>query len=232
MCDTPVDDAAVKAVSGFPALKRLDLSRTRVSQKGIDALRKALPTVDIFWAPAAKAAAAKATGGKPARDRSANQPRDRGAEEEAIQRIKALKGRAVTDPVDGSIFKVVLNKTAAGDADLPFVARLPDLRELYLNFTQVGDEGMKELAGLTMLERLEIHHTKVGSAGFKQLGGLKALTVLVMADTPVDDAAVKAVSGFPALKRLDLSRTRVSEKGAKTLRKALPKVEIFWAPGT
>ena len=68
-----------------------------------------------------------------------------------------------------SVDAVYLGGTAASDADLACLEKLPGLRELVLTSSAISDAGLEQLRELRQLESLDVRFTAVSDAGVEKL---------------------------------------------------------------
>jgi serine/threonine protein kinase len=136
-------------------------------------------------------------------------------EEEAVQAVKALKGRIRRGrKVPGNPYTGLwLNGARITDADLHLVLAFTQLRTLHLGRTRVTDEGVKRLTSLPHLTSLMLPDTKVTNAGMKHIGEMKHLQALELNTTQVGDDGLKHLVGLTKLRTLGLSRARVTDAG-------------------
>ena len=152
----------------------------------------------------------------------------------------------------GDLRALDLSRTAITDHVASNLARLNQLTELSLADTEFSDRGLSRLSGLDKLQSLDLgglgvsaegltaafprlpslrhvnlSETWIVNADLRVLGTVKGLESLAVRDTVISDKGVPAISSLKSLKRLWIERTRITERGAETLRKALPECEIF-----
>ena len=115
------------------------------------------------------------------------------------QWLRDLLGQRLGRCLD-EVRSVDLRGTPISDADLAWLARLPNLRQLSLDTTAVTD------AGLARLERL------------------RQLEVLSLAGTQVTDAGLEHLQKLPKLRQLETAGTQVSSAGLQQLQQRLEHV--------
>jgi Leucine-rich repeat (LRR) protein len=101
--------------------------------------------------------------------------------------------------------KLDLSKTGLGDGDLAFLAKLPNLMTLHLAQVSISDKALKALAGLTKLETLDLRGTRVSGAGLAELSSAAGLRHLYLSHAPISPEHLDALASFPMLQTLDLS---------------------------
>jgi len=119
-----------------------------------------------------------------------------------------------------------LDRTRVTDAGLEDLKGLAHLLALHLDETKVTDTGLQHLQGLTDLEILSLRVTTVGDAGLEHLKGMRRLRKLLLAGTNVSDVGLEHLKGLTELRLLYLGGTNVTQAGAKNLQRTLPDCEI------
>ena len=119
-----------------------------------------------------------------------------------------------------------LSWTLFNDAGFAHLRGLTVLKKLDLQGSAVTDAGLAHLKKLKALERLDIDSTKITDAGLAHLAELQNLHWLNVQRTSISDAAVPHLQKMKNLRFLNPIDTRLTERGKKTLRKALPKLII------
>ena len=148
-----------------------------------------------------------------------------------IEHIRALGGRADTDPADKEVVMVWLTGTDADDDDMQIVARFPKLRYLNLVGMQLTDEGVKRLTGLSNLEALDAYNTAITDAGVASLANLTALSHLLIGKTKITDAALSSLTSMPNLEELRLEGTAITDAGMTALAK-MPQLRTLYLDDT
>jgi len=108
----------------------------------------------------------------------------------------------------------VLNAIGLGDAVLPHLEGLDQLRSLTLAYgnDELTDAGLVHVARLRTLRDLSLEQTSVTDKGIQLLKPLDRLLRLHLAATPVTGDGLE---GFSSLRELDLSRTHLNSEGLK-----------------
>jgi beta-lactamase regulating signal transducer with metallopeptidase domain len=135
--------------------------------------------------------------------------------------------RAGIEPLD-TVYDTVLQtekreRMPLHDADIPKIARLTGLRELYLDHSFVGDDGLADLAPLTALDTLSLVDTEVTDAGIRSLSALPALRSIDLSETSITDQSLTYLAAMPSLEAITLDRTAVTDAGIVKLA-ALPRL--------
>ena len=112
-----------------------------------------------------------------------------------------------------------LSYAAFGDAGMPSLEGMHDLRRLYLRDTLVTDEGLKHIAGLTRLEELDLYGTHVTDAGIAYLKDMKDMRKFILLGAPITDASAKIFAGMPKLRELNLYRSHITNAGLSEMSK-------------
>src|SRR5262249_40208702 len=156
-------------------LREVDLRYTRVTGGGVAALRRASPEcqvafLDVSAHPREMAAGTQAPAG--------NTPAA------IAQWIGRLGGKGRME--GGAIREVSLASSRISDAQLAYLANLPELRKLNLEATEAGDVGLAKLGKSCKLSELNLSHTTVSSAGLRNLEHCAGLRKLDISYTLVD----------------------------------------------
>jgi len=116
------------------------------------------------------------------------------------------------------------------DAGLRYVGLLTSLQTLYLNDTPITDAGLQQLQLLTKLQELGLSDTRVTDTGLPYLKSLVNLHDLALSGPQITDRGLMQLKDVKNLKHLLLKRTSVTAAGVQELRKALPMIQITFAP--
>ena len=97
----------------------------------------------------------------------------------AIRKIDELRGQLEFD-VAGRLVAVDLagDRVSIGDADIPFLTALPNLRRLRLSGSGITSTGVKPIATIRGLTELSLLDAQIDNDGLGRLAGLSSLTVL------------------------------------------------------
>jgi Leucine-rich repeat (LRR) protein len=218
-----IGNSALRLVAEFPQLTALDISATRIDDKGLRELLPRLPKLRSLRARGCSVGdgALAALGGCQdlrTLDLTGSQITDAGlAQLSACEKLEELDltGTAVTD--DGIVPVVLPNlrvlKLFATRVRGPGVWHFTTLVSLDLRATAVDDEGLNRIAGLTNLEELDLSRSRVASDGLRHLSGMPRLRKLRLANsidpnrgkvrTKVLDTA--PLAEIPNLRELDLA---------------------------
>jgi hypothetical protein len=247
-----VTDSDLAHLAQLPHLAKLDLSLTRITDRGMQQLKPAPSIVELnlYYA---------------------EQITDEGMA--AVKNWKHLKrvnlrGAKITDTTLEHLSGIeTLEAIDAGfaqvtDVGLDNLISLPNLKELTIGgnkLTDMGLESLRQMPGLTYLDLSGMQRTDSGLwsvsltefgveviAGLRELrelrlGGmavsarsfekLKTLTKLerlrLQSCRRVGDDAMAVLATYPALKALDVKGTAVTEKGLTLLRQAKPGLTLL-----
>jgi hypothetical protein len=209
---TQITDAALTAAEPGLALRELYLSRTKVTDRGLEILDR-IPELHGLGL-------AEVPIGEPTVVRIAKQRELRtlvlsgtGAPRDALAGLGGL----------GALERLYLERTRAGDATLAALAPLRQLRALHLANTDVSEASLAVLRGFTLLEELTIGDTRVG-AGIADLDPWPRLHTLSLLGLELGDAALPAIARHRQLAALDLSSTEVRDPAPLA---AMPNLRIL-----
>ncbi len=213
--ETGVGDEVMALLSGFPALEKLYLGKTRITAAGMAELRKArgveyLSLQGLEIGNEAAAHVAPMTGLKHLGLDFTRMTDDALKHVEGLENLETLwlNGLEIRGPglqhLEGlpGLSKLIFAKSPMGDAAMPYVGRLAQVRYLGLDDTKVTDAGISHLAGMKSLEKLWLNRTAVG------------------------DGAITALGRLTSLKHLYLGGSRVTPEGLKRLRELIPGCEV------
>jgi len=100
---------------------------------------------------------------------------------------------------------------------LALLAKFTNATNFNLEYVDVTDDDLVHLKKLHRLDGLNLSHTKITSRGLAHLTELPNLEDLYLEGTAVDDSAVPLLKKMPKLNKVDLQSTKVSEQGKKEL---------------
>jgi len=246
-----VSDGELLELARLPKLARLDLSRTRISDKGLAYLRTAPSLRDVNLAYAERI-------GDPAHAVV--------KEWKKLEKL-SLRGTVVADETAAAAASLPLLETLdlgdsiVGDVGVEALAAAPKLKQLSLGNVRMSDVGYQSLRQLTRLavldlsggrhrgnntlsERsvqavaslrqlrvLKLGHLKFPARSFAQFAGMVNLEELGLEYCPeVNDEALKVLEGWKSLRRVDLTGSSVTAAGVEKLRAARPDCQVLWQP--
>lgn len=138
---------------------------------------------------------------------------------------------------DAWLGELILDEGVVDDAQVPWIARLPELWHLRLRHSPITDDGFAELARCDSLQILNLPQCRATAAGVATLGrlphlrslrlggetlggdvadaiaGLKTLRSLHLIGVPIDDRGLRRIASLPKLQSLYLDDAAVSEQG-------------------
>jgi Leucine-rich repeat (LRR) protein len=247
-----VSDSDLPKLADFPHLTNLDLSLTRITDHGLQQLKKAPGIVDLnlYYA---------------------EQITDEGmAAVKGWKKLKRLnlRGTKITDTTLEHLANVStlefldIGFAQITDVGLDRLTALPNLKELAIagnKLTDVGLQALRQLPGLTSLNlggsqrtdsglwfismtelgldsivtlkdlrELRLDGMPVSNRWLEKLGALRNLESLSLKGcSRVNDTAAPLLSSNSTLQTLNLDGTAMTEKGISELRKAKPNARII-----
>ena len=214
-----LSDASLSHLRSIPSLRMLDLSRTRVTDKGLHSFRS-LRNLAILILPDAM------TNKGLADLRSLPNIRDLNLDRTHVTNagLKVLASFAHLEKLDLSgtfvtdeglavlaqlphLSHLVLNGNTT-DAAAPYLKTARSLEEVDLSQTQMSDEGMTALAALPRLNTIYINK-KIGDRGLRNLAQSKSLRTLDLTGAAITDKGVKDLAHLKSLQELALTETPV-----------------------
>jgi hypothetical protein len=246
-----VSDGDLLELARMPKLQRLDLSRTRISDKGLAYLKTAPALREVNLAYAERI-------GDPAHA--------------VIKEWKhltklSLRGTVVADETAAAAASLPLLETLdladsiVGDPGVEALASAPKLRQLSLGnirTSEVGYQSLRQLTGLTHLDLgggkqrgfntlsersiqaiaslrqlrvLRIGHLRFPAKNFALFAALTNVEELGLEYCPeIKDEALPVLAEWKSLRRVDLTGTKVTAEGVAKLRTQRPDAQILWQP--
>jgi hypothetical protein len=246
-----VSDGDLLELARMPKLQRLDLSRTRISDKGLAYLKTAPALREVNLAYAERI-------GDPAHA--------------VIKEWKhltklSLRGTVVADETAAAAASLPLLETLdladsiVGDPGVEALASAPKLRQLSLGnirTSEVGYQSLRQLTGLTHLDLgggkqrgfntlsersiqaiaslrqlrvLRIGHLRFPTKNFALFAALTNVEELGLEYCPeIKDEALPVLAEWKSLRHVDLTGTKVTAEGVAKLRAQRPDAQILWQP--
>ena len=238
-------DLAIPRLLRFPLLRRIDLSDTAGSAKGLAILKASLPNgAQIAWSEPndTAARAVLAAGGRvdlrvqgTTENHRAKMVNELPNESFQITGVSFAGVRqplkevfeALKKPGVDALGSLDLSDTTIGDADLASLNGLTHLRRLVLDGTNIEGQGLIHLQEFPELSELRLGCPKLTELFLMELAGLNKLEKLSLAKGPVSDAGARQLTPLTHLKELDLTETRVTAAGVGELQKSLPGCRIL-----
>jgi Leucine-rich repeat (LRR) protein len=231
-------DADLAHLSAFPKLRKVLLIRAKITDDGINELKK-LPNLEDLNLTGCKALTDKGfarvgelKGLRSLSLSSTNITNDSVALLKGLTRLEKLN-LSTTRVDDGALahlegmtelrelnlFNVgELGKKRVTDAGLEHLKGLTKLEVLLIPNSKVTGKGMAYLEGMTGLRHLNLFNTLVDDAGLQHLKGLTKLEILEMPSTRFTDDGLAALAGMKQLRKLDLGFSKLTDKGMAHLK--------------
>jgi Leucine-rich repeat (LRR) protein len=248
-----VTDSDIPRLAQMPELKRLDLSLTRISDRGLRALKAAPAIEDLnlyFAEQITDEGMAVVKGWKHLKALDLRGTKITDSTLEFLAGVPTLEhldiGWAqITDTgLDHLTTLTNLRWLTMGgnkltDTALQFLRQMPQIEYLDVGGQQRTDSGlwsllvtragMQAVASVTELRELRMAGTAVTAQGLELLAPLTRLERLnLQGCRQLKDDAATILASFKKLRTLDLKDTALSEKSVARLREALPQTEILY----
>lgn len=205
-------DASLEILAGMPNLRSVDLYRTKITNAGLAQPHQDEPRRPPLQpchrqrrGPARRAAAGQAqyVGRLP---KSANAGAAQARRRDPSRPSPTGEGhRRQIDHGSRRLRSIDLATTPVSDAQLAFLAKVPELEQLNLQATQIGDLGLQSLETLPRLRVLDVSNTTVSDAGLARIAKIKTLESVRIAGTLVEGQLAAN------LRELDLGNTKVDK---------------------
>ena len=246
-----VSDGDLLELARMPKLQRLDLSRTRISDKGLAYLKAAPALRDVNLAYAERI----------------GDPAHAVIKEWKLLARLSLRGTVVADETASAaaslpmLESLDLADSIVGDVGVEALASAPKLKHLSLGnvrMSEVGYQSLRQLTGLstldlaggrhrgfnTLSERsvqaiaslrqlrvLKLGHLKFPSKSFVLLTALATLEDLGLEFCPdVTDDIAPHLAAWKSLRRVDLTGSKMTAAGVAKLRGDRPDIQVLWQP--
>lgn len=209
---TQVTDAGLEALRGVDRICVLRLDDTAVAGPGLRHLRLGNTSYDEDWEVLLSLVRTPTT--------------DAGLSNVLhIPKLQVLDltGTKVTGPglrqlhTLKQLHSLRLTDCAVDDDGLTVLDGWTTLYTLDLGGTRITDAGLKRIARLKQLQALSLAHTGITDQGLANLAGLNGLTSLALDDTTIGDGALPVVKSVLRLQALSLNGTRVTDTGLQEL---------------
>jgi len=247
-----VTDSDLAEVAKIPGVKTLDLSLSRVTDRGMRALRGADGIVDLnlyFAEQVTDEGMAVIKGWKHLKRLNVRGTKITDTTLEFVASIPTLESldigyAEVTDVgLDRltsmqSLRELTIGGNKLTDAGVHLLRQLPQLAYLDVGgsqrtdsglwFVGLTDAGVESIATLAELKELRMAGTTISGRSLARLKSLTKLERLVLQNCKrVGDDAIPMLSAMTSLRLLDVKGSGISEPGAAELRKNLPKAQIL-----
>lgn len=255
-----INDAEMTQLARLPALERLDLSHTRITDEGLLHLKPAakIRELNLYYAEWITDQGLTAIANwKSLRRLNLRGTRISDGTLEAVSHLTGIEALDIANtPVTDNglehlITLVNLKELAMGGGrrsggSLQVLRMLPALTHLDLSGARpappdmpgragagsgMPEESLRAMAELKDLRVLKLGHSNITSAGLRILATLEKVERLGLEGCRrVDDKAVEELGGWKSLKQLDLQDTQVTAQGLAALRKMRPDLMMLPAP--
>ena len=248
-----VTDSDLAEVAKIPNLKTVDLSLSRVTDRGLRALRPAAQNIASFNLYFAELITDEGLsiikGSKNLKRLNVRGTKATDTTLEFVSSIPTLESldigyAEITDVgIDRLTSLTNLRELTIGgnkltDAGVHLLRQLPQLTYLDVGGSQrtdsglwsvsLTDVGVESIATLSELKELRMAGTGVSGRSLEKLKGLNKLERLVLQNCKrVGDDSIPVLSTFAALRVVDLHGTAVTAQGVAELRKNLPNAQIL-----
>lgn len=248
-----ITDSDMPALARLPDLKRLDLSLTRISDRGMRTLRTASGIEELnlyFTEQVGDEGAAVLRNWKHLKRLNLRGTKITDSTLEMLAGLPSIErldiGWAQITDTGLDHLSALTNLrwlTMGGnkltDTALQFLRQMPQIEYLDISGTQrtdsglwsllLNDAGVQAIAGVTELRELRLNGTNITG---RQLAMLKSLAKLerlsLQGCKRLKDDAASALAEFRQLRMVDLKDSGVSAEAAAKLRAALPGCEVIW----
>ena len=111
-----------------------------------------------------------------------------------------------------------LRASWVSDADMPRLARMPDLRRLDLSLTRLSDQGLRALKSAPAIEELNLYFAEqITDEGASVVRNWKHLKKLNLHGTKITDSTLEVLAGVPTLEWLDIGSAQITDTGLEHL---------------
>jgi internalin A len=245
-----VTDSDIAELAKLPALTKLDLSETRITDRGLLDLKIAtnLTEINLYYAELVSDQGIAVVKSLPRLKRlNLRGTKITDSTLQLLTRLTSLESldigfAQVTDSGIAQLAFPNLKELSIGgnkltDAGLQALRQLPTLTSLDLSGAQRTDSGLwsvsltesgvDAIATLKDLRRLRLNGETISARGLEKLKILSKLERLdLQGCMRVNDDALPLLESFPALKLVDVTASAMSEKAVTELRKAKPAMQV------
>jgi Leucine-rich repeat (LRR) protein len=231
LAGTDISDETLENVRGLTSLERLDLSDTRISDKGIARLKglARLQTLQLARTRITGAALESLTADHNLTELSLAETQISDPDLRhlsALSQLQTLNLDRTRVRGGGLRFLRPLKELSSLDlSGLPMqglafshLSALENLRFLRLTRARVKDDDLRHLSGLTRLRELLLGSTSITGPGLERLAWMADLERLDLDGTVAGDSGLKFLSGLSSLRSLNLHGTAISDAGLEALR--------------
>jgi Leucine-rich repeat (LRR) protein len=248
-----VTDSDMPRLAQMSGLKRLNLSLTRVSDRGLRALKTApdIEELNLYFAEQiSDESLSIVKGWKHLKSLNLRGTKITDSTLDFLASVPTLESldigwAQITDtgldrlaPLT-NLRQLTMGGNKLTDTALQFLRQMPQLEYLDISGTQrtdsglwslsLGEAGVQAIASVTSLRELRLAGTAVTSHGLELLKPLTKLERLDLQECKrLKDDAAAILSGFGQLKVLDLKGSGLSEQSVATIRAALPNCQVLY----
>lgn len=235
LSDSPFHDASVELLARFPALRRVDLSGTAVTNQGlphvarINGLQALLLDRVAIDGQGIKALADQrqlrelSLASTPISDPALAHLRNMdGLEVLRVSGTRNLQGQDFDELVKSDVLRnlreLEASSTGFGYYGLRNLNRLTNLQVLRIADAQISDLTLQGIGNCRNLRELDLRKNPVGDDGLKQLARLQQLESLWLAECGVSDTGLNHLRGLKSLTYVDLTGTRCTPGAVRLLK--------------
>jgi len=247
-----VTDSDLRNLAAQAALTKLNLSMTRVTDRGLAELKPLSNLTDVNFYYAETVTDQGLAVLKSWRRLKRLNLRGTKITDSTLQMLNGLTTLEVLDigfaqVTDSGLSQLTslsnLKEFSVGgnkltDAGLQVLRQMPAITSLDLSGSQRTDSGLwsvsltesgvETIATLRELQHLRLHGLGVSPRGLEKLAGLTKLSRLdLQSCVRINDDAVNILKSFPALRIVDLSAASVTDQGIAALHKARPNLRVI-----
>jgi Leucine-rich repeat (LRR) protein len=246
-----VTDSDIAELAKLPALATLDLSETRITDRGLLDLKTAVNLTDLnlYYAELVSDQGIAVVKTLPHLKRlNLRGTKITDSTLQLINRLSALESldigfAQVTDSGIGQLALPDLKELSIGgnkltDAGLQALRQMPTLTSLDLSGAQRTDSGLwsvsltesgiDAISTLKDLRHLRLNGVAISTRGLERLKGLSKLERLDLQACPrVSDDAMAFLVSLPALRVLDVTASAITAETVSKLRKAKPGLQVI-----
>jgi internalin A len=247
-----VTDSDMGALAALPSLTRLDLSMTRITDRGLLELKTASNLTDLnlyYCELVSDQGIAVLKGWQHLKRLNLRGTKITDSTLQFLNRLTSLEvldiGFAqVTDSglaqlnALSNLKELSIGGNKLTDAGLQALRQMPALANLDLSGAQRTDSGLwsvsltesglDTISTLKELRHLRLNGVAISPRGLQKLKGLNKLERLdLQACNRINDDALPPLESLPALKVLDVTAAAITEKGQAELRKAKPGLQVI-----